>query len=491
MKINFITNLLEYRYDYEQILRNFYFELEFVEEKDSLIINLDVILKDDLIINKVEIKNFKKNKVYSFARNKKVDNLDNLADKTKKRLVKRYSKICLYLALSRFLRKKLDWGALTGIRPTKLAWEFYNEIKCENTKLNDLDVYKLIFKILVEDFYLKKNKANLVIDILKTQKSLNKNENHIDFYINIPFCTTRCSYCSFISAQIDKNRTLISPYINALLKDIENAKLIIKKNNYIVDNIYIGGGTPTSFTADELELILSKIDFKVTEFTVEAGRPDTIDIDKLNVLNNHGVTRISINPQTFNENVLKEIGRCHSKQDIFNAFILARKFKFVINMDTIAGLPKDSFKSFKYTINQIIKLNPENITVHTLALKKKSTLAKDKTLKRNDKIVNQMVNYARRKLQAYGFKPYYMYRQKYMLGNLENVGFTKNNYKCEFNIDSMEESKTILACGANAISKRVFTKENRIERHANAKDIHTYINNLDKFLIDRNKLFND
>ena len=393
---------------------------------------------------------------------------------------KKRCKLALYDALANYFDIQLPWGCLTGIRPTKLAYDLIKK----GVKLANLRSY------LKNNYRVSEEKISLILDILENQKPMEYNDNYVDFYVNIPFCTTKCSYCSFISAPLEKVKNYVTPYVDALLKEIELAKQIIKQKCLFVKNIYIGGGTPTAIPTEELDRILYELKFPYAkEFTVEAGRPDTITKEKLDLLKKHGVTRISVNPQTFNDKVLEKIGRSHSAQETINAYNLAKTYGFDINMDFIAGLPSETLKSFKNSIDSAINLEPQNITVHTLSLKNTSEFALTNENIFKTPLAEKMVNYAHKVLTKNNYKPYYLYRQKNQLSNLQNVGYFKGNTICRFNIESMEESTSILACGANAISKRVFNLENRIEREANVKDIPTYITRINDMLQRKKDLF--
>ena len=264
--------------------------------------------------------------------------------------------------------------------------------------------------------------------------------------------------------------------------------MIIKKH-YIINSIYIGGGTPTSLSAEQLDMLLSYINYNVKEFTVECGRPDTITEEKLQVLKKHNVTRISINPQTFCNKTLKDIGRNHTSKDILEAYKIALKYNFVINMDLIAGLGNETLTTFKKSINKAIEYSPDNITVHTLSIKRGSDLKTNGGDISKISEVEKMIAYSHEILSNNGYKPYYLYKQKNMLGNLENIGYYRENM-CVFNVDSMEEFATIIACGANAISKRYYYLDNKIERFANLKNINEYINRIDEMIEKKQQLFN-
>lgn len=395
------------------------------------------------------------------------------------RYTKRYAKLALFETLQNiFPDKILPWGSLTGIRPTKLYYELIKECGSASKAMDELtDTFKVTMP-----------KALLVREIIKNQKYIIKNDNLVDLYINIPFCPTKCYYCSFISSPIAQCKHLVEPYLEALIKEIEATKEMIARKNYIIKSIYIGGGTPTILDEHQLDRLLTKIDYHVEEFTVECGRPDTITKEKLDVLAKHNVTRISINPQTFCNKTLKEIGRNHTSKDIIDAYKLALNYDFSINMDLIAGLGNETLLTFKKSLNKAIECAPDNITVHTLSIKRGSELKTDGGDTSTEDNVSKMIEYSYPTLINAGYKPYYMYKQKNMIGNLENIGYFKDKVSI-FNIDSMEEFASVIACGANAISKRYYTLTNRIERFANLKNIQEYISRIDEMIEKKNKLF--
>ena len=392
-----------------------------------------------------------------------------------KRLLKRYAKLSLYKALSKFYEKDLPWGALTGIRPTKLAYQ----------QISESGEFEQFF---MDTMKVSEQKTSLIKDILSTQKGIYKiDENSTDFFAFIPFCPSRCKYCSFISADIKSAQKYVDEYVDALIDEINFSKKFIKN----LRSIYIGGGTPVSLSDKHLERVLSAIDSINTgvEYTVEAGRPDAITKSNLQILKNHGVTRICINPQTFIDRTLVSLGRNHTSAQIVEKYQMAKDL-FDINMDLIAGLEGESFDDFKYSIDKAISLNPENITVHTLCIKKGSKLAESEQYLSGE-VVSDMVEYAQKSLSQSGYMPYYLYRQKYMAGNLENVGYSKPNKACVYNVDIMEEISSNVACGANAISKRIFSGGERIERCASPKDVLTYLNKLPTIKQEKEKLFFD
>ena len=414
-------------------------------------------------------------KSYSFT----YDMDNSLSNLRKKSLRKRMVKNQLYKILSENLNKTLPWGSLTGVRPTKLARDLidYGEMKDY-----------LVAEILERDYYVSHKKAELVASILRNQKCIIRNDNLVDLYINIPICPTRCVYCSFISSELGRVKDKVDSYIDAVIKEINAVKNIIKRKAYVVRSIYIGGGTPSVLTARQLDRLLNEVNFLPSEFTVECGRADTITDEKLDILKNHGVTRISINPQTFCEATLKRIGRKQKNKDILSAYQKALARDFVVNMDFIAGLPGEKLGIFKRTINTALELYPNNITVHTLSLKKGSTLF-DNNGSVQDRDVEKMIDYAEDTLAKNGYKPYYLYRQKHQLSGLENVGYFRDGDVCIFNIDSMEETNTIIGVGANAISKRVYNIEHTIKRQPNVKFIEDYVDRIDEIIEKKEEFF--
>lgn len=400
------------------------------------------------------------------------------SDLLKKSLRKRNFKNHLYEVLSEISGKSLPWGSLTGVRPTKFARDLVErgEVKPH-----------LIGETLVRDYHLSSEKAKLVVQILQNQNCIIKNDKLIDLFINIPICPTRCNYCSFISNELCTVADKVDLYLDCVLKELEAVKKIIADKCYIVRTIYIGGGTPTVLTDAQLERLLSQINYPVTEFTVECGRADTITRSKLEILKKYGVTRISINPQTFCETTLKRIGRKTTNQQIFDAYMLAMEFDFVVNMDIIAGLTEERLGIFKRTIKTLLELYPQNITVHTLSIKNAAQIRGKEQKFEND--VPKMIDFAEKTLIENGYKPYYIYRQKHQLGGLENVGFCRDGTVCVFNVDSMEDTSSVVAVGAGAISKRVFNLENRIERQPNCKFINDYIDRIDEMIEKKQNFF--
>lgn len=390
-----------------------------------------------------------------------------------KRLTKRYAKLSLYKALAKFTEKDMPWGALTGIRPTKLA---YQQLQ-ENGEFEEF---------FMDTMKVSQQKTSLTKAVLNSQKGIYEiNDDNTDFFVFIPFCPSRCKYCSFISSDIKTAYKYLDQYVETLIKEIEESASLIKN----LRSIYIGGGTPICLPNDKLLQVLSAIDKINTgvEYTVEAGRPDAITKENLAILKDFGVTRICVNPQTFCDRTLQLLGRNHTAKAVFDAYELA-KDQFDINMDLIAGLQGETFSDFEDSLNKAISLNPANITVHTLCVKKGSSLAEE-TDRLSAGQVEEMVDFAHQRLEESGYKPYYLYRQKYMAGNLENTGYAKEGKVCVYNVDVMEEISQNVACGANAVSKRVFNGGERIERLASPKDILTYLNKAPEIIEKKKKFF--
>ena len=389
-----------------------------------------------------------------------------------KRLAKRSAKLAFYNVLSKF-NGDLPWGALTGIRPTKLAYTEQEEGRN--------------FKELLQKMHVSEPNIQLVSRVLESQRGIYKKGGQ-DLYISVPFCPTKCEYCSFITAPIEKTEKYVEDYLACLIKEIDSVKPYIKN----LRSVYIGGGTPFVLSENQLSRIYAAvIDILTpeTEFTVEAGRPDVFTDGKLRISRQYGVTRICVNPQSFNDATLATIGREHTSAQTFEAYAAAKKYGFDINLDLIAGLAYESLNDFEKSLTAAINLNPANITVHTLSLKSGAKLKEN--VKRLDVAgIAEMVALSRGKLTDAGYEPYYLYRQKYQAGGLENVGWTKPGKACVYNVDTMEEISDNIAVGANAISKRYFGSENRIERYAAPKDLPTYIAKTDKIIEERNQLFN-
>ncbi len=380
------------------------------------------------------------------------------------------------------MTNNMPWGILNGIRPVKIAMKLINGGADDN---GVIDYFKTEYKASEE-------KARLALEIAKTEKPIidKMSENGISLYIGIPFCPTRCLYCSFVTNSIAHSAKYIPEYINCLIREIEYTAKIIRENGQKIESVYIGGGTPTTLSAADLEKLFLAL-FKsfdlndIKEFTVEAGRPDTITEEKLRLIKEFGIERISINPQTMNEETLKVIGRNHTPRQIIEAYEAARRCGIkVINMDIIAGLPGENLDMFKKTVREVEALNPENTTVHTMSIKRSSRLREtlfDYELSGGDE-VSKMVDFARETICANNKHPYYLYRQKNMLGNLENIGYSTYGTESLYNIFIMEEVQTIVSLGCGGVTKTVDRETDRIERIFNVKEPKDYIERIDEML---------
>ena len=382
----------------------------------------------------------------------------------------------------------LPWGVLTGIRPGKIARELME---------SGMNIDGVRSRFL--DFYLTTpSKAELAIEVAKNEMRTLKNidKNAVSLYVGIPFCPTRCLYCSFTSQSIKFTSKFVEPYLEALYKEIEYTAEKLKATPYHIETVYIGGGTPTSLTDVQLNSLIKKMyeEFDLShikEFCVEAGRPDTVTREKLKVLKENGITRISINPQTINDKTLKIIGRNHTAAQFEESYNLAVSCGLTnINTDLIAGLPGEDIADFIKTLDCIERLNPRNVTIHTMSIKRSSFLAQDYDTYSvaSASAVNEMLDNAYARMKKMGKKPYYMYRQKNMLGNLENVGYCDDGFENLYNIYIMEEVQSIIALGTGASSKIV--KEDSIERVFNVKDVYEYITRHDEMLKRKDEVFN-
>ena len=395
---------------------------------------------------------------------------------------------CFFLAAREILKINPPWGMLSGVRPDKIIARFLLSGKSD-TEARDLLQEKYFVEPKRAEMALKTGQAAFEI---RRDLNLNNNiNNNICVYIGIPFCPTRCAYCSFVSQSVEKSWNLIEPYVDALESEIINGGKVIKDLNLKIRAFYMGGGTPTSLSAADLNRILKAVEKNLnlsdcTERTVEAGRPDTITEDKLKALKDNNITRISINPQSMNDEVLKAIGRRHTVKDTENAMNLAARLGFDwINMDLIAGLPKDNLNGFIKSLDACMEFQPANLTVHTLALKKGSKILIENQAAPDASDVENMLNYAYDKLYLTGYAPYYLYRQKYMSGGFENTGWSKFHANCIYNICEMSELCGILAFGAGGATKLIkFDPQNpervQIKRVFHAKYPEEYLSGIEK-----------
>lgn len=389
-----------------------------------------------------------------------------------------------YDHLSEMTGKKLAWGMLTGVRPTKLAM----------MKLEEGNSSEESAKFLETEYGVSEEKAKLAVDIAMREKKLLSCLDYKDgfsLYVGIPFCPSICSYCSFSSSPSALWKGKIDEYLETLCKEVRAVAEITKGKK--LNTIYIGGGTPTTLEADQLEKLLKTIDENFSyeylqEYTVEAGRPDSITTEKLQVLCEHPITRISVNPQTMQQKTLDVVGRKHTVQDVKDIFKMARELGFDnINMDLIAGLPGETAADMQDTLRQIEELEPDSLTVHSLAIKRAARMNREDASVNLGEEISQMVNDSAESAKKMNLHPYYLYRQKNIAGNFENVGYAKEDKAGIYNILIMEEKQTIVACGAGASTKRVYP-DGRIERCENVKDVLSYITRIDE-MIERKRSF--
>ncbi len=402
------------------------------------------------------------------------------------RLRRRCLQQSYYLAARELLPAPPPWGALAGVRPTKLTTRHMLEGGTRESAV----------RLLKDVYYVTEDRCRLAADCsASTVKAAERIQpNDLSLYVGIPFCPTRCSYCSFVSRTVGKKTDLLDAYLSALLKELEVTGTLLRASGKTVRTVYIGGGTPTILSASRmaclLDAIRSAFDLsRCVEFTVEGGRPDTVDAEKLRVMREHGVSRMSINPQTMEDSVLRACGRPHRGADVLRAYQEALDAGFAeINMDLIAGLPTDTADGFCRSLDAIAALGPANITVHTLALKKGADLFEHRESLPAADAVADMVRYAGEVLRTLGYKPYYLYRQKYMSGSFENVGWSRDGLDCLYNICMMEELHTILSLGGGGMNK-VNLPDGTLRRFHNPKFPEQYIQMLDSVLRQKEELF--
>jgi coproporphyrinogen dehydrogenase HemZ len=457
-------NNSKFNYDVYQIINLFYLfpEIKFVEEDYDY--NIEV--KEDVIeIHfQAECYEYKINKIYK---------------------IKEEVKKAVFLYFSKNATSVLPWGTLIGIRPSKRALERLQEGATDETIIAE-------FK---DKNVAREDKARLCIDVAKFEQNIvNTKKDNISVYIGMPFCPTRCLYCSFTSNPINSCKNVVDPYLKALSHEIESISKYIKDKHLNIECVYFGGGTPTSVNNEQFEGIMQSINEafivgnKVKEFTVECGRPDSITVEKLTTMKKYGVHRISINPQTMNDDTLKLIGRNHSVASVSEKFNMARELGFDnINMDLIVGLPGEKISHIVKTCHEISMIKPDSITIHGLSIKRGSKLHESMLNDYKFEVpcqdeLNKMYQQTVELSKKLHMEPYYMYRQKNMVGNMENIGYKTPGKEGIYNIQMIEEKQTIIALGADAVCKVVFLEENRHERFANVKDVREYIKRIDEMI---------
>ena len=401
----------------------------------------------------------------------------------RKRAARRLCKQTLYDLCRQMTGIRPPWGSMTGVRPTHLMLEALAEGLAPAEAVERL----------VREFDVTQSRAELLAEIAAEQGRLPApGDAWMDVYIGIPVCTTRCAYCSFSSGEIGDG-SLVGPYMDALTREMRACAEIMKESGRGLRALYVGGGTPTALPRDAFERLMEETVRcfpGAGEYTVEAGRPDTLTRDKLRAIRAAGIGRISINPQTMNDRTLEIIGRAHTAAQVREAYALAREEAIPhINMDVIAGLPGEDEADFARTMEEAEKLRPESLTVHTLAIKRSSRMSLEKHPLPDGGMTARMVEAGRATARRMGMAPYYLYRQKYMAGNLENTGYALPGHACLYNVDIMEETTHILAMGAGGISKRIWPEEGHITRAPNVSNLHDYLTRTDEMIRRKRELF--
>ena len=481
--LNVILKGHDFKYEVAELIKLFTTQFKFVDNKDvGMTLENSVVYYNDKVFSKtVYLENYQA--IY--------DSLDHrsiagLSEQEIKKVTKETIKRSMYNVLMKKFNSYVPWGILTGIRPVKIVHTLLDK------NLSDEDIREN----LKTNYLISDEKVDLALNIAKRERKFIYpiDKNKISLYVSIPFCPTRCYYCSFPANPLKQFGHLKKDYIDKLIIEIKGLAKLLKETNKEIETLYIGGGTPTTLDAEEMDILIKalfkELDLsKIKEFTVEAGRPDTINREILECLKKNNVTRISINPQTMNQSTLDKIGRGHSVEEIIEAFNLAREIGFDnINMDLILGLEGENVEMVRNTLEEIKKLSPESLTVHTLAIKRASKLKEkmdEYVLTQYEEMV-KMIDLPMEYAKEMNLNPYYMYRQKQMLGNLENIGYAKEGYECIYNMQIMEEKQSNYALGAGSISKFVYVDEDRIERVENVKNVEQYIDRVEE-MIDRKK----
>lgn len=424
-------------------------------------------------------------KYKSQANDEQMQIISNISDALEKRkALKRLVKLLLYEVVHCLTDIKPPWGILTGIRPTKVVFKLMEQYPSDENKIKS---------ILREAYKISEDKINLMLQVAyKEHNILSKNKpSEINLYIGIPFCPSKCIYCSFTSYPIHKWESKVDLYLDSLNKELDFVSGQLDKGQKIpIRSIYIGGGTPTSLDESSLEKLLKMVNNgfllnDIEEFTVEAGRPDTITENKLKLIKQYGADRISINPQTMNNKTLEHIGRKHTAEEIYATYNMASKIGFkTINMDVIVGLPGERIDDVKNTMKHIKNMAPTNMTVHTMAFKRGSRLL-DESLRFTPitaEEIAEMIDICKDTAKEIGLEPYYLYRQKHMVGNFENVGYAKKGHECIYNVEIIEEKANILALGVGGISKISKKNGTILDRIENLKDVSGYIDRIDEMI---------
>ena len=469
----------DFKYEVSELVKLFTSEFRFLDAKDCMmVVDNTLFFHGKTVISKtVYCENYEVVRGHVEHRN-----LEGLSEREEKKVIKETIKRSIFKILQWKFGITPPWGILTGIRPVKIVHSLLDE-KCSDEEIKEK---------LSTDYLISPEKIDLALNIAKREREFIYpiDENKVSLYVSIPFCPTRCYYCSFPANSLKQFGKLKPTYVQKLLEEVQGVATLLEEQNKSIETLYIGGGTPTTLTPEEMDTLIKglfeRFDLsQIKEFTVEAGRPDTINREMLETLKNSKVDRISINPQSMNDETLKKIGRNHSVQDIIDCFNLAREIGFDnINMDIILGLVDENLDMVRNTLEEIKKLSPESLTVHTLAVKRTSKLKEN--LENYElaqfEEMTRMINLAMEYAKDMGLNPYYMYRQKHMLGNLENIGYAKEGYECIYNMQIMEEKQSNYALGAGSITKFVYPDEDRIERVENVKNVEQYIDRVDEMI---------
>lgn len=402
------------------------------------------------------------------------------------RVLQRILKNAFYRAGTEALGREPPWGALTGVRPVKIP----TKALAQGYTIGQAD------RVLRDVYHVSGERRRLALRCAQATLAVRDSlePRQVSLYVGIPFCPTRCAYCSFISADAGKALSMLEPYLDALCLELRAAGEVLRRGGRVVRSVYFGGGTPTTLSAGQLERLLDTLETCIdlsacSEYTVEAGRPDTITAEKLAVLRQHGCDRVSVNPQSMSPQVLQAIGRAHTPEDILSAWDLVRAAGFpVVNMDLIAGLPADTLEGFRSSLDQVLALGPENITVHTLALKKGSRLMMEGGGLPPAETVSGMLDYAWAALEGAGYIPYYLYRQKYMSGGFENVGWCRPGTESLYNVCMMEELHTILSLGSGGITKLIDPQAGSLVRLPNPKYPKEYVDTIDHIITQKEEI---
>lgn len=469
----------DFNYEVAELIKLFTTQFDFVDNKDvgMMLENSVVYYNDKVFAKTIYLENYQ-------AIHDSLDyrSIEGLSEQEIKKVTKETIKRSMYNVLMKRFNTYVPWGILTGIRPVKIVHTLLDN------NLSDEDIREN----LKTNYLISDEKIDLALSIAKRERAFIYpiDKNKISLYVSIPFCPTRCYYCSFPANPMKQFGHLKKTYLDKLIIEIKGLAKLLEENNKEIETLYIGGGTPTTLDAQEMDILIKalfkELDLsKIKEFTVEAGRPDTINRDILECLKKNNVTRISINPQTMNQDTLDKIGRGHSVEEIIESFNLAREIGFDnINMDLILGLEGENVEMVKHTLEEIKKLSPESLTVHTLAIKRASKLKEkmdEYVLTQYEEMV-KMIDLSMEYAKDMNLNPYYMYRQKQMLGNLENIGYAKEGYECIYNMQIMEEKQSNYALGAGSISKFVYVDEDRIERVENVKNVEQYIDRVEEMI---------